>query len=452
MFTLSLSHNVTYSSPFYDYAGDFALYVGDDSGYLEQIINVFTTPNNTTTPTVSSSAQLSTTYAITSPVFDITSGCVFVGDTAGHLYKVTSGIAGSVCTSSFGTETASAQLGSAANEGIIDAPLVDSTNQGVYAFVTENGSSDNAVYRLATGFLASSSGQVVTLGSSSGGASYYLYAGTFDNVFYASGTPAGNLWEMANTGLHTGATLYSIALSLQSPTITTASTNGTTTVTTGSTSVASSFDGASVSDTKGCIPAGDYMTATGGSGPSSYTITLATAATGSCSNDTLKITGMGAATSRVTGITASGTGLYPWPSPLTEFCNNGASACATNGTVTTSPGVDYIFFSVNASGEGGCTNTAGHGCVISVNVTTPTSPSVATTDLPATTPGATGCWATGGLIIDNSGTTTGASNIYFVGLNGAAAGNPFGTKTSTNCTTGTSDTPIVATQASQAAP
>jgi hypothetical protein len=56
-------------------------------------------------------------------------------------------------------------------------------------------------------------------------------------------------------------------------------------------------------------------------------------------------------------------------------------------------------------------------------------------------------------MIDNSGTTTGASQIYFLNLNGIAAGGPVaGTKTSSNCTSGTATNVINAVQASQAAP
>ena len=63
-----------------------------------------------------------------------------------------------------------------------------------------------------------------------------------------------------------------------------------------------------------------------------------------------------------------------------------------------------------------------------------------------TTPGTKGCWATGGLVIDNSATTpTGASQVYFVGLAGNTAANL------TSCTTGGTNI-INATQASQANP
>ena len=46
MFTVSLSHYDGISSPFFDFGDDFAIYVGDSSGYLEMIAPVLN-PSNT---------------------------------------------------------------------------------------------------------------------------------------------------------------------------------------------------------------------------------------------------------------------------------------------------------------------------------------------------------------------------------------------------------------------
>ena len=154
--------------------------------------------------------------------------------------------------------------------------------------------------------------------------------------------------------------------------------------------------------------------------------------------------------SAMTGLTPNAANAYPWPSPATEFCNNGTSACVSNGTSTTS-GNDYLFFSVNRGTPSGCTNAAGSGCILSYKINT-TTPSLSGTGLNVTTPGTNGCWATGGLVIDNSATgTTGAQQIYFVNLDGAAAGGAAGTPTSSNCTSG-AGSPINAVQASQSNP
>lgn len=153
----------------------------------------------------------------------------------------------------------------------------------------------------------------------------------------------------------------------------------------------------------------------------------------------------GAATQVITALST----LPSWPSPVTEFCNNGANPCASDGTTTTA-GTDYIFFSLNNTTAGGCTGGAGTGCVLSYNVSNPAAVVVSGTGLNVTTTGTNGCWATGGLVIDNSDTTTaGASQIYFINLNGAAAGGP-GSVANSGCTAGSAT--INATQAAQASP
>jgi hypothetical protein len=377
----NLAHNDTYSAPFYDFATDDALYVGDDSGNLEKFTGVF--HGAISGPTVLS---LNTgPYAIASPVYDPTSGCVFVGDTYGYLYSVDSGASKttSVCKSgSYKLYATSGNLGnSAAGDGIFDAPLVDSTAGTVYVFITDSATiaktgtctaGDNCVAEFATSFASGAAPSYVEpLGT--GNAGYNLYAGTFDNVYYSSSAPTGNLYALGNTHTAGGATLYRVTI------------------------------------TSGAIAG---------------------------------------VTSAVTGINST---EYPWPSPLTEFCNYGTSACLSNGTSTTS-GTDYLFFSVNYGNKTGCTASAGNGCILSYSVST-TTPAQQGNGLNVTTPGTNGCWATGGLVIDNSASgTTGAQQIYFINLNGAAAGGASGLSyTSSNCTTGAGPT-INAVQASQASP
>ena len=140
----------------------------------------------------------------------------------------------------------------------------------------------------------------------------------------------------------------------------------------------------------------------------------------------------------VTGLNATG---YAWPSPLTEFDNNGT---------------DLLFFSVNAGAPRlgdptGCTGAAGSGCVFSYNITNTTPQVTRNSALPVKTPsGANGCWATGGIVIDNSAALAGAQQIYFVELNGGAAGTG-SAPASANCATGTAAV-IDAVQASQTNP
>src|SRR5208337_1058756 len=217
------------------------------------------------------------------------------------------------------------------------APLVDSSAGMLYAFVTTI-AGNNSVYELSTNFTTNAGASVKSVGT--GGAGYYLYSGTFDNVYYSSATPTGNLYVVGNTGVHTGANLYQIPI-----------TNSV----------------------------------------------------------------MGTSTAVVNGLSANAGGAYPWPSPLNEFCDNGLSACTSNGTATTA-GTDYIFFSVNQGNKTGCNTGAGNGCVLSYNVTT-TTVTQSNSGLNVTTPGGNGCWATGGIVVDNSvpsGTFAGASQVYFL--------------------------------------
>ena len=66
----------TYSAPFYDFSGSDNLYVGDDAGYLHQFTGVFvaTPKENTAAPW----PVLVATAKLSSPVYDPTSGNVFV--------------------------------------------------------------------------------------------------------------------------------------------------------------------------------------------------------------------------------------------------------------------------------------------------------------------------------------------------------------------------------------
>jgi hypothetical protein len=153
---------------------------------------------------------------------------------------------------------------------------------------------------------------------------------------------------------------------------------------------------------------------------------------------------------------------YPWSSPITEFCNNGTSACTASTTETTA-GIDYIFFSVDrmaTATTGGCGTSSTDSCILVYTITDPTATLSATPTGSAavTTVGNPGCWSTGGIIVDNSvpagtgtGEMSGASEIYTLKLNGNGAGVYTGAYTSSGCGTGDTATPI-ALQGAQSAP
>jgi len=375
MTTLSYanSQDYTFSAPFYDFASDDAIYVGDDDGYLHQFTGVFSgTPAESGSPWP---VQVNTTAGtqVSSPVYDPTSGYVFVGDSTGVLHAV---------AANGSTHGTSSVLG----DTIIDGPLVDPTAGMVYAFVTTNtADSDNAVFQFSTSFTTGTgNGAATGTETGKGGPGYYLYSGTFDNVYYESSSgasPSGNLYVIGGTGVAGGAILYQIAIT------------------------------------------GNAMAAT--------------------------------ATSPVTLL--SGKFQLSWPSPLTEFCNAGAGACALNaGGTATATGTDYLFFSIYHSAKGGCTNLGGNGCILSYDISDPTHVVISGTGLNVTAEANPGCWATSGIEVDNSvpsGTLAGASQIYFVNLNGNGAGGPTnGTYTSTKCGANSVANTIQAVQASQASP
>jgi hypothetical protein len=363
-FSVSLGANDTYSAPYYDQYTD-TMYVGDDNGRLHKITGVFKGATIVEAPGFP--ATLNSSNKVASPVYESVSGNVFVGDTGGVLYSVGSGNVGTTAGTLDGTSSALGGTGAA----IIDSPLVDSTAGKVYVFVSNTTGGNAAVYQFPTNF-TTGIGSVEDVGT--GAAQYWLYGGTFDNVYYSSAAgTAGNLWVMGNTG-GAGGNLYRIPI-----------------------------------NSSGAM-----------AGPSTA----------------------------ITGLTnTSGGPNHPWPSPITEFCNG---ACATNGTNTTS-GTDYIFFSVDklAAATGNCGAATGDGCVLAYSINTPANPPHLAGTLQVTTVGTAGCWATGGIIIDGSAATSGASQVYFINLNGSNAGNP-SAATSTACTTGTAST-INAVQASQSA-
>ena len=152
--TLSGSPNDTGSNPYYDYLTD-SLYVGDSGGKLHKFNPVFNgTPAEVTgTWPVQLKNTVNDTNQTASPVYDATSGYVFVGttsitgNTGGVLYSVGTGNQGTTSGAIHGYSSELDQL-----YGIIDAPIVDSTAGKVYVFAGDNTSTKGAVYQFATTF------------------------------------------------------------------------------------------------------------------------------------------------------------------------------------------------------------------------------------------------------------------------------------------------------------
>jgi len=174
--------------------------VGDDSSHLYKYTGVF---NGTTISGPTSVTLNATAEHVSSPVYDSGSGCVFVGDTAGNIYSVNSGVPGSVCgSSSFGTVVAAANLGGSTTsntDGAYDGPIVDSSaNESISSsmtwphkpaaarFITTMRGPVHHHHHQWTGAHASE-------GLGGGQDSYSLYAGSFDNVYYEGQLPRAAL-------------------------------------------------------------------------------------------------------------------------------------------------------------------------------------------------------------------------------------------------------------------
>ena len=342
--TLNGSPNDTWSAPFYEYYDDL-LYVGDNSGKLHKFTNIFL--SGTPAEVTSGYPVALGTVDLGSPIYDYTTGRVFVGSEGAVLYSVT-GSTGAIYAYSKTLTTTHAH-------GIYDAPLVDSNAGKVYVFVEDTAAQtsgcttagDNCVYQFPTTFTGSGTSvgtsEPLGTGAVAGGAAgeHYFFSGIFDNIYYSSSNgTAGNLYVVGNINSTSGS-LYRVPI-----------------------------------------------TSSGAMG---------------------------------TPVAVKINGTAPYPSPVTEFCNNGTSACAASGTATTA-GTDYIFFSVYNASETGCATTAGAGCVLVYNVST--GAPVFSSSLAESYGTAFNCFVTGGIIVDNAiptGTQAGASEIYFIGLGGTTA-------------------------------
>src|SRR5882724_3102271 len=192
----------TRSSPFYNYSTD-ELYVGDNSGNVHKFTGVFNgTPAEAGAPwPVLPSGNKN---ILSSPVFDSATSKVFVADSGGLLFSI----------SSTGTVTTSNRV--AFRSGFVDGPIVDSSAATVYVFGSADTNSANtnaAVWQFSTGFAAGDSGIEIQLGAGVAAASNTFFGGSFDNIYFTSAnsaSPTGNLYVCGNPGGN--ATLYRVPI------------------------------------------------------------------------------------------------------------------------------------------------------------------------------------------------------------------------------------------------
>jgi len=200
---------ITPSALFYDYSSDFA-FVGDDAGNLHEFTSLFKgAPAELTTggwpvamTPVDAGPQLS------SPVYDETSGNVFVGDNSGRMFYVrTSNTSSGACNGAshggvppcVGSTTFTD--GNTANTKIATSPILDSTTQRVFVFFSPAGGGPGAYVGQDDTTLSAANQVLVNVGT---GTAHRLNAGDLDNAYYASdnglGKGTGWLYVCGNGG------------------------------------------------------------------------------------------------------------------------------------------------------------------------------------------------------------------------------------------------------------
>ena len=207
--------NDTGSSPFYVYGGPLmdTLYVGDNSGKLHKFNHIFNggTPAEVGGPwplTVSAAA----TPDLTGAVYDSGSGNIFLGDASGNLWYVretgSSATIGGTCGA--GTPPCLGSTHLALGGAITDGPIVDGTNETVFAFDGTTNGSITAPATSSTGMVVQSDTALTLLNgpngttfanSAAGAAEPPMHDGDFDNTYYsaAKGSGTGKLYVCAQT-------------------------------------------------------------------------------------------------------------------------------------------------------------------------------------------------------------------------------------------------------------
>jgi hypothetical protein len=200
------------SAPFYVY-NDVAngdpdiLYVGDDLGFVHKFTAVFdgATPAEVTT-NWPAHASTETSPILNSPVYDSTSGDIFVGDASGFLHQFAVG-------TTPGTPIASGHLAFETTGGM-DSVVVDHTSgtDYVYQFVgySDDTGHDRPSYinRFTAGAItAGSFGTSVWYPNNStatrpAGTATLQRAGTFDNTYFTGSGTTGNIYTCSDGVLY----------------------------------------------------------------------------------------------------------------------------------------------------------------------------------------------------------------------------------------------------------
>jgi hypothetical protein len=342
----------TTSAPFYDYSHD-TVWVGDSGGNLHEFTNVFRgggTPAESGSPfksAVSASALLS-------PVYDTSTGLVFVGDTStttGTPFHSVCGVTGinSVCTTAGTLTTSGAISDTAGVQGMFDAPLVDSTLSKAYVFIADDGSTGcltgsggstacQVVDEYSTKTSIASGSQTPTkaiVGRYNDGTSAAFYSGAFSNGYYTAGT--GDIYVCGNESHVSDGTMGLYQIATTTGTMATSSTLGPT--------ITSSGQSYCSPVTEFLNGINDYMFVSVGSGGtptgctngclSGYTIP-ATWSTSLAPNGSVAVTGGSSGiiidNSTATGTLAGASEIYFYPLAAEDCPSAPTSGCAVQAT------------------------------------------------------------------------------------------------------------------------
>ncbi len=239
MTTIAFHNNPTdtNSSPFYVFDGTQAdtLYAGDNNGQLHKFHPVFGgTPAEVTTAwpiTVNATAGT----IMTGPVYDNTSGNIFITDSRGDLSYVRD-VGSTVGTCTAPCKGASIDVTQGGGYPIEDSPIVDSTSQRVFVFTDCSlagdaggtcGDSTSPAQVIQTNTALAAEVQA-NIGISS--AFNNVHAGSFDNNYYSGSFGSGRLYTCGNPGRTHDPFLYILSFNsagVMSPTVVTGPALGT---------------------------------------------------------------------------------------------------------------------------------------------------------------------------------------------------------------------------------
>jgi hypothetical protein len=199
------SSSDTLSSPFVDYANDFA-YIGNDTGTLFRVTHVFcTNPDCTSggTPAPSLDGNWGTggglatgcTGELTGPVVDGGTGNIFVGCSDGKLYGFTRAgapIVGSPLIVGTGSGTG----------GIVDPPMIDAVNGFAYVVSGNSTGGTSVLVQVGTTSFSSPTPVTATLGQ---GGLFNLHAPAFNAAYFDSGfSSVANVEGSTSRNISTG--------------------------------------------------------------------------------------------------------------------------------------------------------------------------------------------------------------------------------------------------------